>query len=69
MATAAEKLKQEVDAVVGIKKVYTKRFYILDVNRLEEIAAEAGTDINKLMDLAFRKLISEYDDKKKEETC
>lgn len=57
----AKELRKEVDAVVGIKKIYTKRFYIEDVNRLQEIAKEAGTDVNKLMDLAFSKLILEYD--------
>lgn len=59
MKKAATKLKAEVDAKVGIKKVYTKRFYVLDVEKLERLAEITGTDVNKLMDLAFDKLIQE----------
>ena len=50
--------------MVGVKKVYTKRFVIHDVNKLEKIAEEIGSDVNKLMDLSFKKLIKEYEDGK-----
>lgn len=57
-------LKKEIDKMVGVKKVYTKRFVIHDVNKLEKIAEEIGSDVNKLMDLSFKKLIKEYEDGK-----
>ena len=56
-----QQFKQEIEDMTGVKKQYSRRFRLDHMKKLDAIAKKIGTDQTKVMELAFEKLIKEYE--------